>query len=214
MSERVRILVAIALGLLIAPGVVVLSVYSTWSIVAMLLSAVLVGALPSRPRRAIVRGALGGMLVVLSAFTVVGIVFTRSPLGVFAMAAFAWWWFALAAVAGAAGAALAARRRRARNAAIAAIALIFTAGWVVAAARASDSLVRDDPCRHLGGMSAECQLYVQCPEMAERRRVGTFERVSVFDVAGARARCEYITWGGIRIGTVEVDHGGSHWHDG
>jgi hypothetical protein len=215
MNDRIAILIAVALGLLIAPVVVMLSMYSTWSIVAMLGASALVGALLSRRARgAIRRAALGGMVVALAAFAVTGIVYTRSPLGGFAIAASTWWWFALAAVAGAGGAAIAVGRRRTGVIAITAVVLLFVAGWIVAAARASDTLVASDPCQRHGGMSAECQLYVNCPLMAERRRVGTFERVTVFDVAGAHARCEYITWGGITVGTVEVDHGGSLWYAG
>gem|GEM_PF-2659702 len=89
------------------------------------------------------------------------------------------------------------------------VAIIFVGGWGLAFVRAPAAVV-DDPCRK-GGESPECQLYVQCPEVAERRRLLAIERVTLFDVAGSRARCEYITWAGIGIGRVEVTGGGSHW---
>jgi len=89
------------------------------------------------------------------------------------------------------------------------IALIFVSGWGLAFLRAPTAVV-DDPCR-AGGGSPECQLYVQCPEMAGERRLLAIERVTLFDVAGSRARCEYVTWAGLGIGRVEVIGNESHW---
>jgi len=89
------------------------------------------------------------------------------------------------------------------------IALIFMGGWGLAFLRAPAAVV-DHPCRS-GGGTPECQLYVQCPATAELRRVLAIERVTLFDMAGGRARCEYITWAGVGIGRVEVRGTGSHW---
>ena len=89
------------------------------------------------------------------------------------------------------------------------IAIIFVGGWGLAFLRAPAAVV-EDACSK-GGGSPECQLYVQCPETAERRRLLAIERVTLFDVAASRARCEYVTWAGFQLGRVEVAGNESHW---
>ena len=207
-------LVALPLGLLLAPLVVVISIYSTWSIVALLAFAAAVGAIVTRRHRtsllAIAYGAAGGVAVALVAFAAVGIFLSRSLSGMLGLVAFGWWWLALAAVAGA-GASLLRRTRPSRRAGLlASAAFVFAGGWVAALALTPTSVLTEDPCRQGGGRAA-CQLYVMCAETAERRRIGTIERVTEFNTAPPRIRCEYYTWGGILIGAVEGDGRGSRW---
>lgn len=213
-------LVPVALGVLLAPVVVVLGAHAAITAAGMLAAAAVSGiAVARRDRdtsREVALAAVGGLAVPVVAYAIAGRVWTSSPFGILAMIPATWWWLALAACAGAGGGLLKASRggRSALPVVAAAALVVLAAGWAVGWARASDTLVSEDPCRGTDGMSAACQVYVSCPEMAERRRFGAFERVTAFDPAAGRVRCEYITWGGLLVGTVDADRTGSHWTSG
>lgn len=204
--------------LVLAPPIALLVVilaptYSSWPLTAALAAAAVCGALGVRreghPANELRAGAVRGLLVVGG-----GLLLTALPFGTLGVFVVTWWWLPLVALAGLLAARLALARRPLRSvlAGLGVAFLIFSGGWALAFARAP-AAVAEDPCGP--GDSADCQLYRLCSMSAERRRLGAIERITEFDRAGGRIRCEYFTWAGIKIGEARGGAGmGSGWHDG
>lgn len=215
---RWSLLATLPLGLLVAPLVVVLSVFSAWSITAALATSAVAGAIgvrrSARPRDEIPAAALRGLAVVLVAFGASGYVFTGSILlGLAGMALFAWWWLAI----GAGSAALSARLALARRPVPALLGgfalalLVFGGGWGMAFARAPLPVIETP---RASDTSAAWQLYFLCPATAERRRLFLIERITALNTATGQLRCEYYTWGSIKVGEVRSENGGARWYNG